>query len=319
MWVYRNDLAFVFAATTGYGTATKAIKDRVAVDSIRDEVPVSWDNMKTVQRTVGMLSRVARFRATADSMDVIVASAIPIRSLLENSELGGTLPIDVQLDVHDPQARIIGRQKQQASVPGENLPIGIDAWWVRRLGRGLNVVRVDAEQKDVERAAVSKVEVSVVDSAGYGLSDILFSFATTPAGSATPSRWSDLQIKPSVGLFPSKQPIGLVWENYNLANDNGNARYRVTVHLERTFRNSLRGFGARVMANMRNVAQGSSRGTGALSMTFDEVRPHGAAVVDFLSISLTESAPGPYRITVTVLDLVSGATAKRSADFTLFQ
>lgn len=317
-WAYRNGVAFAFEMAPTYGVAYVPREDRVARDSILEEKPLSWANVKAVTRNVPMLARTTRFRGGGDSMDVVIAAAIPTLLLLQDSQLGGPLPIDVHIDVQDARARQLGGQKQQTTVRGDQLPTHINAWWQRRLGAGVNVVRIDAEQRDVDRAAVATAEVHVADSSGLILSDILF---TEPVAQTTqtPKRWTDLTIKPTIGVFAATSPIGIVWENYGLTAENGNARYRVTLELERTFKNNLRGLGARVVANLKNVLQGNTTATGALLLSYDELRPYNAIVVDHMAINLRESVAGTYRLQITIRDLASGKTTSRRTDFTLVQ
>ena len=81
------------------------------------------------------------------------------RSFLADAELNGTFPIEVHLDVNDSAAHVFGRELRKTTVSRDSLPVGINGTWVRRLGRGLNIMRVDAEQVDVDCAKHWHVQV----------------------------------------------------------------------------------------------------------------------------------------------------------------
>jgi len=250
-------------------------------------------------------------------MDAVVTAAIPVRRFLADAEVSGTFPIDVQLDVNDSAGRVFGRELRKTTVSKDSLPVGINGTWVRRLGRGLNVVRVDAEQLDVDRAASAMTDAAVEGLSGFGMSDILFGTNPIRANGKDPQRWRDVSIAPNTGTFKWNEPLGLVRETYELATTDGNAKYRTRITLERTFKSNLKGFITRIAGNMKNVIEQDGRGTGKVAVTYDQLRPTGTVVTDFLSISLSGAVADPYRVEIEVLDLVSGKSVKRSSDFVL--
>lgn len=317
-WLYdKKQLAFTFSMAPSFGTAYIPRADEWSVDSIHSEVPVSWDNMPLAKSTWPMRLRVARFRATADSMDAVVTNTVPVRSLLEGAELAGQLPIAVQLDVNDPLSRIVGREIRTVNVQADTLPIGINGAWVRRLGRGTNVIRVDAEQVDVQRAASATIDVSVDTTSGFGLSDLLLGTNPRSSGSAAPARWRDVSIAPTTGAFSWAQPIGVIWEAYDLVPDNGSVRYRVNLTVDRTFKSLLRGLVARVAAFSKNVVERDLRGLGSVSIGFEQLRAAAPTITDFLSIDLNGSVPGTYKLTIEIEDLVAKRKTSRTTTFEL--
>lgn len=318
IWLYnKQKLAFTFVMAPTFGTAYFPRGDEASVDSIHADLPVRWDNMPLVSRTWPMRLRVARFRASADSMDAVVTGTVPVRSFLGDAELSGQLPISVQLDVHDPQARIVGREVRTVSVSHDSLPVGINGAWVRRIGRGNNVIRVDAEQADVQRAASATVDAAVDTTSGFGLSDLLLGTNPLVAGPTAPARWNNVSIAPTTGVFAWNQSVGVIWEAYDLTPDNGNVRYRVNVSLRRTFESSLKGFVARIAAYTKNVIERDGSGTGSVSIGYDQLRAASPIVTDFLSINLNGSVPGTYRLTIEVEDLVGKRTTTRATTFDL--
>jgi len=249
-------------------------------------------------------------------MDAVVTATVPVRSFLEGADLNGQLPISVQLDVFDPRARTVGREVRRVNVSRDSLPVGINGTWVRRLGRGDNVVRIDAEQADVNRAASAAVDASVDSTSGFALSDLLL--GTNPRVDAgVPLRWRDVSIAPTTAVFPWSQSVGVVWETYDLAAEQGSVRYTVDVHLQRTFTSNLKGFIARIAAYTKNVIERDGSGTGSVSVNYEQRRAAAPVTTDFLSINLKGSVPGTYRLTIEVKDLVSGKATSRSALFDL--
>lgn len=318
VWTYRNGRIFFFRRAMTYGNVRLGpAEERVVRDSILILEPSGWENMPLVRKTWPMRMRVARFRATADSMDAVITAAVPVRSFLGDAELSGRFPIEVQLDVHDSASRTVGRELRKVTVSSDSLPVGINGTWVRRLGPGLNVVRIDAEQDDVGRAASATSDALLEKGSGFGMSDILFGTNPQRIGDKDPARWRDVSIAPTIGLFVWNQPLGLVWENYGLAAVDGNVNYRTTISLHRTFESTVKGFAARLKANLRNVLEMDASGTGSVTVSYDQLRPSAAVVTDFLSISLSGAVPGPYRLDVEIFDKVSGRSTKRTTEFVL--
>jgi len=317
IWLYElRKLVFVFRMRSEFGTANYAIED-LSIDSLHAERPVDWDNMKLARRTWPMRARVARFRAGADSVDAVITATVPVRSFLEGAELAGALPISVQLDVHDPQARIVGREVRRLTVSPDSLPIGLNGAWVRRIGRGPNVVRIDAEQADVGRAASAQVDAVVDTSSGFGMSDLLLGTNPQRAGTRDPVRWRDVSIAPTTGAFPWSQAIGVVWEAYDLTPQDGNVRYKVSLRLARTFQSGVKGFIARIAAYTKNVIERDGSGTGSVQVEYEQSRPAGPIITDFLSVNLKGSVTGTYRLTIEIHDLVSKRSTQRTTTFDL--
>ena len=158
----------------------------------------------------------------------------------------------------------------------------------------------------------------LVDSLGdYGVSDILFGTMDAAAMSAAPKRWSDVRIAPTIGLFPTSQPMGVVWETYDLMPKDGSVNYTVTLSLERTFKKSVAGFSARIARNLMNVVTQNGSATGQIDVSFTEKRPAAKVTTNALTVDLAGSVTGPYRLRIEVKDLNSGRIVRRTADFQL--
>lgn len=318
IWLYdQKQLAFVFTMAPTFGTANYLFADNTVIDSIHAENPQGWDNMPLTKRTWPMRMRIARFRTSTDSMDAVVTATVPVGSFLAGSELSGMLPISVQLDVHDSASRIVGREVRQVNVRADSLPVGINGAWVRRIGPGPNVVRVDAEQRDVNRAASAQLDALTESSTGFGMSDLLLGYNAARTGNVDPKRWRDITISPTTGVFPWAQSLGIVWEAYDLTPQDGNVRYRVNISLERTFKSNVVGFVARVLAVGKNVIERDGSGTGSVNVGYEQLRPASATIADFLSVNLKGSVPGTYKLTIEIEDLVSKRKTSRTTPFVL--
>lgn len=318
VWVYQNlQLAFVFGLAPTFGTANYGFDDVATIDSIHAEHPMGWDNLPLARRTWPMRMRVARFRASADSVDAVVTATVPVRSFLGDADLKGVMPIAVQLDVHDPAARIVGREVRKVNVSFDSLPVGINGTWLRRLGRGSNIIRVDAEQMDVRRAASASVDALVDSSSGFGMSDLLLGTNPSVPSGKSPARWTDVSIAPTTGVFPWSQSLGIVWEAYELAQQDGNVRYRVNLELSRTFTANAKGFIARIAAYTKNVIERDGSGTGSVSVGYEQARAASPIVADFLAINLNGSVAGEYKLTIEIEDLISKRKVRRTAPFVL--
>jgi hypothetical protein len=151
---------------------------------------------------------------------------------------------------------------------------------------------------------------------GFGMSDVLLAERVAPRGDAM-SRWSDFAIVPSVGVFRRAQSVDLLWENYELGQKDGAARYRVAITLGR-----LRGTGAgawvaRVIGGAASAVGATARGNERVTLTFDRQVPWQAATADYVSLDLGAAPPGRYRVTVEITDQVTKKRITREARLTI--
>jgi hypothetical protein len=147
---------------------------------------------------------------------------------------------------------------------------------------------------------------------GFGLSDLLLAtkVGQTTAGGA---RWTSVGATPHVGALPRNSELTIVWENYELGNDGGSARYSVTLSLVRV-RSGAGRIAARVLGAIASVARIDTQQDDRYSVTFDRQLPHAAAFADQITIALAETPPGTYIVTIEVTDRASGAKSSRTAN-----
>ncbi|MBL0937448.1 MAG: GWxTD domain-containing protein [Gemmatimonadaceae bacterium] len=327
IWTYADGSVFMFGANAS-GNA-QANEQRVVEDSILVHTPMSWGSMPLVRNTVRLPARVARFRAPGDSMDVIVAAALPTAALLANSDLGGKLPLDVRFDVTDTTGRTFGAETRTEQVDSERPPAAINATWHRRLPHGSHAIRLQAEQPDLERSSRIVLDAFRDSASGFGMSDILLGTGATHSQGPVPSRWRDVKVAPISEFIVANTPLSLVWESYDLVAGPDGVKFKTTIALERTFKHNVAGIAARIRANLRDLVMQDGSGTGSVEVSYDQSRPvasgsgatggavKSTVVADYVSINLEGQVPGPYKLRVTITDLVSGRSVSRSTPFTL--
>jgi hypothetical protein len=141
------------------------------------------------------------------------------------------------------------------------------------------------------------------------MSDVLV--ATRAASrAAAPVRWRDLDMSPLVGPADSTAELALVWENYDLGNDAGVARYAVTVTMER-----LQSAAGRVAAQITGALAarvGVDRTESRVTLTFDRELPHSATLLENVTLSLGETPSGSYQLTIEITDQVAQRTMART-------
>lgn len=317
-WTYEDGTVFGVPAIGSYSVST--LRDNVLEDSLLVQAPMSWKSMSLVKRTLGLPARAARFRASGDSMDVVLAATLPTAALIGNSDLGGKLPLDVRVDVTGSSGQRLYESARAESMDSEKLPVAINGSWLARLPAGRHVLRVHAEQVDLERAARTLLDVTVDSTTGFGMSDILLGTEATAVSGTLPTRWRDVRVAPLSQFVVMNTPLSLVWEVYDLKTEPEGVRFRTSIALRRTFKNNLPGIVARVRANLRDIIMRDASGTGTVEVSFDQSRPTGrvpGVTADYVSINLDGQPAGTYILELRITDLVSGRATWRSVPFTL--
>jgi GWxTD domain-containing protein len=304
IWIYDWGLILTFAGTPTYGTARIPFSDQAWVDALVEAQPVRWQPAAEVD---SLATRVARFRAADQSVDLLIASRAPDRSAATRT--GVPAPARADLWVLDRYAQTLYRD---SSTLGE-----ADVWtWTGRVQRGEYLYRVETTGDSARRAGRTMVSLGVtydpttsVPVAGFGLSDVLLVTRADPRV-PHPRRWSDLDLQPLVGALPRGAPLAIVWETYDVAEREGSASYEVALTIQRE-----RSGGGRVTANLlgalATIARIDRRDDRAV-ITFDRTMPHADALVDQLDIDLADTPAGAYTVTLQIRDRVNGHVATRA-------
>jgi hypothetical protein len=258
--------------------------------------------------------RVTRFRVGADSTDALITSLIPLDSLVRGLEMTSA-PVDVDFRIFDQFVRVKGVESEQQAVRPDSIRAPIARRWLRRLGPGINVVRVEALQADSKRAARAMARVDPESSTGFGISDILLGNKPEPREGSAPRRWSDVAIEPGIGTYAKGASIGLVWELYELAAREGSSRYRVSIAVERADRSAVGSFAGRFVDGLGRAIGRQQVSRDKMSIAFDRTAAAVPIQVEFMSLDLSDASPGEYRLRVDVTDLVSGRKTSRTTRF----
>jgi hypothetical protein len=256
--------------------------------------------------------RTARFRAPADSADLLVVLQAPITAI----RAGGNTDAPTRLDFWI-NPRNEGRTVRDS---GAMRGSGIGRM-ISRLPVGQYFFRIEATAEGSMTAARSMGWTTIGrDTAtgfvtrGFGVSDLVLATEARPA-TPQPARWTDFGIAPVLHAVPKNTTLQLLWENYELGNRGGQAEYTIAVSIEPMRSNAERIVASVVNALARSV--GVDRERDRLRYRFERVTPHATAIVDVMGLAFAGTPAGDYRVVVEISDRVSGRKAASSSVFTI--
>jgi len=141
------------------------------------------------------------------------------------------------------------------------------------------------------------------------VSDLELACGVDPGRRATPFAKTDYAVYPNpLSRAPRDQPFGFYFEVYNLVTgDAGTGQVSIEYQIQST-RKDRRPFFLKIVNPRKNdpVVNVSK---------VDDVP--GRARFQYVSANLKQQPPGPYRIDVTVTDLASNVSVRKSLDFEL--
>jgi len=315
-WAYNQGLTFFFDLSRAFGAARHAVADRDFVEKARDAVPVSFANMPTSRLIDSIPVRVARFRGTGDTTDLVLAARVSLDSLTRGATLA-EVPVDFDFRVFDQFVRVQGVESSQARFAADSTNAYARRTYTRKLGPGINVVRLEAFQADTRRAARAMVRLDPVVTRGFGMSDVLLGSKPSARGNAAPTRWRDVEITPTEGSITRGASLGLLWEVYDLSAKDGTGRYRVAIAVERTERGGPLGFAVRAMDGLGRAVGRTQASRDKFTITFDRSAPAAPTLVEFLSLDMSDAPAGRYTLRVEISDLGSGKKVFRDTEFSL--
>lgn len=314
VWAYRNGMVFFFDLAPGFGTARFAFVDRDNIEQIISAVPVTWDNIASTRMIDTIPIRVAQFRAGNDSTDAVVTTRIPVDSLVRGLDVTA-VPVDIDFRVFDQYVRVKGVESNQRMIRPDTTHAPIYQTWQRRLGPGINVVRVEALQADSKRAARAMSRLNPVATTGFGMSDVLIGNKPTLEDGVVPRRWRDITMTPNYGAYVPGASVGLVWEMYDLSQKDGSSKYRVAIVVERADRSALGGFTARIVDGLGRTLGRQQSSRDKLTITYDRSGAAAPTIVEFMSIDMSVATAGAYRMRIEITDLGNGKKTFRQTDF----
>ncbi|QJR36145.1 GWxTD domain-containing protein [Gemmatimonas groenlandica] len=314
-WDYTNSFTFFFDLKPGYATGRLALFDRDYVERLNDVAPVSFANVPVTRLLDTIPMRIARFRSGADSTDALIAALVPIDSLVRGNVLE-RVPVDIDLRVFDQFVRVRGMESDQLTFARDSSAGSLGRLWSRRLGPGINVVRVEALQGDSKRGARAMARLDPATNVGFGMSDVLLgNKPELRSGVVTPSRWRDIAITPSVGSYARGSSLGLLWEMYDLVPKDGQTKYRVAITVERADRDGVAGFTLRVLDNLGRAVGRAQQSRDRFTISFDRQGGALPVLVEYLSLDMTQAPSGGYRMRVEVTDLANQKKTARNTEF----
>jgi GWxTD domain-containing protein len=312
VWVYNNGLMFTFTGAPTFATARIPIDDQAYVAELQDRQPVRWDNL--ARYTIdSMATQVARFRSAADSVDLFLAAFPPVAKIKAASNT--TSPPRADFWLLRGGIGVIYKDSAQLSADGVRT-------WIRRVEPGNYVYRVEAsaEASTVTARATAPVVADVDPVRGFatkgaGLSDLLLALKAEPRGRAVVQRWTDLNIAPSTGTVPARSALTLVWENYDFGQQDGQALYQIGIILQRD-RSGAGRLAAKLIGNISG-AVGVDRSDDRMVIRFDRSMRYASAIADYVSVSLEDTPPGSYHLTLEITDKVTKRVYTRTTSFVI--
>lgn len=315
VWSYSNGLTFFFDSPPGFSNARIAFADRDHVELVKNTVPVSWSNVPATRMLDTIPLRIARFRSGADSSDAVIAARVPIDSLVATSGLDRA-PVDLEVRIFDQFVKVRGLEAEQSTYAATDTIAPIERVWTRRLGPGINVVRVEALQADSKRGARAMTRLLSESNVGFGMSDVLLgSKPALRSGVTTPARWRDVAITPNVGSLSRGSSLGLLWEMYDLVPKDGMTKYRVAISVERAERGGATGFAVRVLDNFGRAVGRAQQSRDRFTISFDRQGSALPVQVEYLSLDMSQAPAGGYRLRVEVTDLSNQKKTARNTEF----
>jgi hypothetical protein len=144
---------------------------------------------------------------------------------------------------------------------------------------------------------------------GFAISDLLIADSIHSETTA-PMRWSDLTIAPNLGTIRHGRNLAVAWETYDLGADSTrSSEYSVEIGLVRTDGSRLGRAVARVLSGTLGRGEGRGRDD-RVAVSFDRRVPARPVTLDYLTLDLGDLAPGRYRLTITVTDVVRTVSAE---------
>jgi GWxTD domain-containing protein len=308
VWAYpSSQLRFMFSMTPGFNRTTFSGDFRTFYNQVRDIFPVRFDNVPAVAEMDTVLVQFTQFRGEgSESTELGVFAFMPIGRMARGTGVG-EMELETAAVVRDGRMRDMQRDRRVEVIrTGDSLQIE------RRTFRfemqpDEYLLRVEARLADGRAArSTSSLRVRAYGPDSLAMSDVLVADQVAPRDSLF-TRWTDFFLRPSAGRFAPDDPVGLLWEVYNLTPDSlGVARYTVEVRFS-VSDVERRNFAARILGGLGDAMGLSARGDDQVALAYDReaaVTP-GGRQVEYLMIDLDGAPRAAYRVAVRVFDKVA--------------
>jgi hypothetical protein len=268
-----------------------------------------------------ILVQTARFRGPGDSLAMLVVGAIPLRRMTDSVAVRD-LPLVTGALVTDDAGHELTRDRQNGRVTGTEARDLQYRSFRLQLAPGDYLLRVEAHLPSIDRGArgMQPLPVAPIARQGLALSDLLVARRVEPRDS-TATRWDDFLIEPNAGRFEPGEPVGLLWEIYQLTPDStGATRYEVALWITvEAIDRSTAGWFASLLGGLGDQMGLTAVHDDRVSLTYR--REHSAspagAQAEHLMVELRDAPKGRYLLEVVVQDLVTGQTATTTRTFTI--
>jgi len=314
VWVYNaSQLRFVFAMTPGFNRTTFSGDFRTFYHEARDIFPVRFDNVPAVAEMDTILVQFAQFRGEGTaSTELGVYAFMPI-GRMARGVAAGDLRLESAAMVRDARMAEVQRDRREETIQGGD-PQQVERRSFRfEVEPAQYLLRVEARLPAAERAArsTSALAVRAYGTDSLTVSDVLVADRVAPRDSAF-ARWTDFFLSPSAGRFAPNDPVGLLWEIYNLTPDStGVARYSVEVRFT-VLNVERRSFVARIFGGIGDAMGLTARGDDQVALAYDRevtVEP-GGRQVEYLMVDLDDAPLADYGISVMILDRMTGRSVE---------
>lgn len=314
IWSYKAGQTFFFDIATLFGSARLPVVDQQFVKDVKNANPVSWTNLGLVTRIDTMDVRITRFRAPPDSAEIIVAANIPLDTLLRGAAIKNP-QVTIDFRVYDSYARTIGTETSPGALNSDSVTGSATRSWVRTIGSGLNMVRVEALQRDIGRAVRATMQAAPDTTKGFGLSDILLTAGTANETPVGVTNWKALGLQPSNGVYRAGSKVGLVWEIYELSPQQETNKYQVSISVSRTKRDGATAFALQLLDRVGTVIRQSEPKTDRVTVSFDRTLRNKGTQVEYLLLDGLGESAGDFQLRLEVTDLVTKKTSVRETTF----
>lgn len=180
---------------------------------------------------------------------------------------------------------------------------------------GMKITDLNSGRYGIDQGSVSVADFSA---SGLSMSTVVLAAAVQPASGSSPFvRWGKLKVLPLPSrVFRRSQPVFVYYEVYGLdAGADGGARYRTTYTLESG--HGDRNVVARFFSAVGELLGGGEK-RGAVTYEFERTDPTAAdPLQEYVSLDVSDSPAGDYRLTVRVQDEVGGGTVEYTVPLTL--
>lgn len=317
LWFYRSGTVFFFDLPPGYGTARLPNVDRGYIRDVQRASPVRWDNVALPAEIDSSVMRVMRFRAAADSAELLIVAQVP-REALRDSSVAAASAAVLSLRLVDDRATITPIATDSLPLAGPSLATRT---WITRQAARVGIVQLESRVPDVPRVSRGLVVADGPLPAGFSLSDLVLG-TPRPATARAANRWSALPLTPTIGRFRPGTPVAVGWELYDAARDttDGSARLRVAFTVDRIDRGGLGGMALRVLNSVGEALGATQPTRDGLALTYDQTIPLAAGastavIAESVTLDGFGTRTGTYRLTLMVTDLVSGKRTTRATTF----